>query len=117
MIARAQGKFLRVSPSKVRLVADLIRHKGAPQAQSILINLNKRPCEYLIKLLKSAVANAKTKGFNADQLYVSQVICNPGPAWKRFRAAAFGRASPIKKRTAHIRIELDIKNNKQANIK
>jgi len=109
MIAKAQGKFLRVSPSKVRQVIDLVRYKGALEAQNILATLNKRPCEYLIKILKSAIANAKTKGFNPEQLYVSQIICNPGPAWKRFKAAAFGRAQSIKKRTAHIKIELDIK--------
>jgi large subunit ribosomal protein L22 len=109
MIAKAQGKFLRVSPAKARQVADLILYKDAGDAESILVNLNKRPKEYLKKLLKSAIANAKLKGFNAGQLYVSRVICNPGPAWKRYKAAAFGRAAPIKKRTSHIRIELDLK--------
>jgi large subunit ribosomal protein L22 len=109
MIAKAEAKFLRISPSKVSQVMDLIRHKDVIVAQSLLFTLNKRPKEYLIKILKSAVANAKTKGFNADQLYVSRIICNPGPTWKRFKAAAFGRAAPIKKRTSHIRIELDLK--------
>jgi large subunit ribosomal protein L22 len=109
MIAKAQGKFLRVSPIKARQVADLIRRKDVMAAQSILVNLNKRPKEYLIKILKSAVANAKVKGFNAERLYVSRIICNPGPTWKRYKAAAFGRAAPIKKRTSHIRIELDLK--------
>jgi len=88
---------------------ELISNKDAEQAQSILIALNKRPKEYLIKLLKSAIANAKVKGFNIGQLYISKIICNPGPSWKRYKAAAFGRASPIKKRTSHIRIELDLK--------
>ncbi len=110
MIAKAEGKFLRVSATKVRQVIDLIRLKDALVAQSILSNINKRPKEYLIKLLKSAIANAKNKGFNLEQLYVSKIVCNVGPTWKRFKAAAFGRAAPIKKRTAHIRIELDIKN-------
>ncbi len=109
MIAKAEAKFIRVSPTKARQVADLIRHKDANDAQSILTNLNKRPKEYLIKILKSAIANAKVKGFNAEQLYISRVICNPGPAWKRFKAAAFGRAAPIRKRTSHIKIELDLK--------
>jgi large subunit ribosomal protein L22 len=109
MIAKAEGKFLRVSPSKVRQVIDLIRGKDALTAQGILLNINKRPKEYLIKILKSVIANAKVKGFNAEQLYVSKVVCNPGPSWKRFKAAAFGRAQPILKRTAHIRIELDLK--------
>ena len=109
MIAKAEGKFLRISPFKVRQVMDLIRDKDVLAAESILVILNKRPKEYLIKLLKSARANAKVKGFNAENLYISKLICNPGPAWKRFKAAAFGRAAPIKKRTCHIKIELDLK--------
>jgi large subunit ribosomal protein L22 len=109
MVAMAEVKFLRISPAKVRQVMDLIRRKDVSVAESILFNLNKRPKEYLIKILKSAVANAKVKGFNSEQLYISKIICNPGPSWKRFKAAAFGRAAPIKKRTSHIRIELDLK--------
>ena len=109
MIAKAEGKFLRITPTKVRQVIDLIRHRDVLEAEAILINLNKRPKEYLIKLLKQAVANAKVKGFNPPQLYISKIICDGGPSWKRFKAAAFGRAVPIKKRTSHIRIELDLK--------
>ena len=109
MIAKAEGKFLRLSPRKVCQVMDLIRGKDATDAQAILLNINKRPKEYLIKILKSAIANAKVKGFNIEQLYISKVICNPGPSWKRFKAAAFGRAQPILKRTSHIKIELDLK--------
>ena len=111
MIAQAQGKFLRLSPSKVRIVLDLIRGKDAIQAQSILLHLDKRPKEYLIKILKSAIANAKIKGFAADKLYISKIVCNPGPMWKRFKAAAFGRAASVVKRTVHIKIELDLKSD------
>jgi len=113
MIVKAQGKFLRISPPKVRQVIDLIRHKDALEAQALLSTLNKRPKEYLIKILKQALANAKVKGFNPEQLYISRIICNVGPSWKRFKAAAFGRAAPIRKRTSHIRIELDLKNADQ----
>lgn len=109
MLAKAEVKFLRISPTKVRQVMDLIRNKDANVALSILNNINKRPKEFLIKILKSAIANAKVKGFNAGQLYISKIICNVGPSWKRFKAAAFGRAAPIRKRTSHIRIELDLK--------
>jgi large subunit ribosomal protein L22 len=109
MIAKAEGKFLRITPTKVRLVIDLIRNRSVLEAEAILINLNKRPKELLIKLLKQAVANAKVKGFNPTQLYVSKIVCDNGPSWKRFKAAAFGRASPILKRTSHISIELDLK--------
>ena len=109
MISRAEGKFLRISPTKVRAVADLIRGKDVAYAQCLLLHINKRPKEYLIKILKSAVANAKVKGFSADKLYISKIVCNCGPMWKRFKAAAFGRASSIVKRTVHIKIELDLK--------
>lgn len=109
MIAKAEGKFLRISPSKTRQVMDLIRGKDVPAAESILRMLNKRPKEYLIKILKSATANAKIKGFKAEQLYISKIICNVGPSWKRFKTAAFGRAASIRKRTSHIKIELDLK--------
>jgi large subunit ribosomal protein L22 len=109
MIAKAEGKFLRVSSSKVGQVIELIKNKDASDAWAILLALNKRPKEYLIKILKSAIANAKVKGFKIEQLYISKLVCNPGPSWKRYKAAAFGRASPIKKRTSHIRIELDLK--------
>lgn len=109
MIAKAEGKFLRISPTKVRRIIDLIRHKDVGNAQSILFTLNKRPKEYLLKILKSAIANAKVKGLNPGQLYISKIICNQGPTWKRYKAAAFGRAAPIRKRTSHIRIELDLK--------
>ena len=109
MIVKSELKFARLAPPKVRQVMDLIRNKDVLEAQGILASVNKRPREYLIKVLKSAVANAKVKGFKPEQLYVSKAICDVGPSWKRFKAAAFGRASPILKRTAHIRIELDLK--------
>lgn len=110
MIAKAEAKFIRISPRKVRQVIDLIRHNDVLQATALLNNLNKGPCKYLIKILKQATANAKVKGFNPQQLYISKLVCNGGPSWKRFKAAAFGRAVPIKKRTSHISMELDIKN-------
>lgn len=109
MIVKAEGKFLRLAPTKVRQVINLIRYKDVVEAEAVLLNLDKRSKELLIKLLRSAIANAKVKGFNSAQLYVSKAICNNGPIWKRYKAAAFGRASPIQKRTAHIRIELDLK--------
>ena len=109
MIVKAEGRFLRVSPTKVRRVIDLLRGENVEIAQSILLNSNVRPREYLKKILDSAIANAKVKGFKPEQLYVSKIICDAGPIWKRYKAAAFGRATLIRKRTSHIRIELDIK--------
>jgi len=109
MIVKAEGKFLRISPVKTRQVIDLLRGQGVTDAKAILLNLNKRPKEYLIKILNSAIANAKVKGLSPDQLYISKIVCDNGPVWKRFKAAAFGRAAPIRKGTSHIKIELDIK--------
>ena len=109
MIVKAENKHVRLAPPKVRQVMDLIRGKDVTQAQAILINLNKRPKENILKILRSAIANAKVKGFTDDQLYISKIICNVGPVWKRYKAAAFGRAVPLKRRTAHIKIELDLK--------
>lgn len=109
MVVTAQAKYIRISPAKVRQVIDLIRYKNILAAQSTLLNLNKRPKEVLLKLLKQAIANAKVKGLNLEQLYISKILCNVGPSWKRYKAAAFGRAAPIKRRTSHVKIELDIK--------
>jgi large subunit ribosomal protein L22 len=109
MIVKSEVKHIRMSPQKVRLVLDMIRNKDVGEAQAILTNVDKRSKEFLIKILNSAIANAKVKGIEPGQLYVSKAICNCGPRWKRFKAAAFGRAAPILRRTSHIKIELDIK--------
>ena len=109
MIAKAEIKHIRIAPPKVRQVIDLLRGKDVVAAQATLRTINKRPKEFLSKLLDSAVANAKVKGFNAEQLYVSKIVCNNGPSWKRFKAAAIGRAAPILRRTAHLKIELDVR--------
>jgi len=109
MIAKAEVKHIRMAPPKIRQVLALLRNKDVTEAQATLATINKRSKEFLSKLLDSAVANAKVKGFNAEQLYVSKIVCNSGPSWKRFKAAAFGRATPILRRTAHLKIELDVK--------
>ena len=109
MIAKAEIKHVRIAPPKIRQVVDLLRGRDVIEAQATLRMINKRPKEFLSKLLDSAVANAKVKGFDAKQLYISKIVCNTGPSWKRFKAAAFGRAAPILRRTAHLKLELDVK--------
>lgn len=109
MIVQANGRFLRISPRKARQVIDLIRGQDVNLALAILNNLNKRPTEHIQKILKSAISNAKQKGIQAEKLYISRIVADEGPMWKRFRAASFGRATRILKRTAHIKIELDLK--------
>lgn len=110
MIAKAENKFVRISPRKVRQIIDLIRGEDIPTALGLLSNINKRPMSCVKKTLESAVANAKTKGIERERLYISRISADQGPMWKRFRAVSFGRASAILKRTTHLKIELDLKN-------
>lgn len=109
MIAQAKAKYLRVSPQKARQVVDLIRGKDVSTSQTLLTHVNKGSTGKILKALNSAVSNAKQKGLTEDQLVVSKITATSGPMWKRFRAASFGRATPILRRTTHITIELDLK--------
>lgn len=110
MISCAKLRFIRIAPRKARLVADVIRGKDIDFALSRLTFLNKRASDPLRKLLISAVNNAKAKGFNSEQLYISKINIDQGVMWKRFKAGSFGRAAPILRRTSHFNIELDLKN-------
>ena len=107
MVARAEAKYIRISPMKVRPVSIPFKGKNAKLALTELELLNKKAAYHLRKVLHSAVANAKNKGYDEDKLVISKVIANSGPALKRYRAASFGRATLIRKRTSHILIELD----------
>jgi large subunit ribosomal protein L22 len=107
MIARAHAKYLKISPFKVRLSLPLIKAMNAKRALVVLESINQKAALYLKKVLKSAISNAKNKGYDEEKLFISRAIANPGPALKRFRAATFGRAATIRKRSSHILIELD----------
>jgi len=109
MIAKAKAKYLRISPTKIRPVIDLIRGRDVPSSQVLLMHVNKRATGLIKKVLHSALSNAKEKGLMEDQLYISRIIADQGPSWQRFRAAAFGRATGIVKKTTHLTIELDLK--------
>ena len=98
MVAKAHAKYLRISPRKVKIVADLIRGKSLAQATGILLTTPKAASEPLLKLLKSAAANAE----NNEKLYVSEVFATPGPIIKRIMPRAQGRAYRINKRTSHV---------------
>ena len=103
MEAKAYLKYVRISPRKVKIVLDLIRGKDVATAMAILKNTPKSASEYLIKLLKSAVANAENNfGMDASKLYVSECFVCPGPTLKRIMPRAQGRAFRIFKRTSHI---------------
>ena len=109
MIAQAKGRYIRMSATKVRQVIDLIRGKDVLSSLAILTHVNKGSTRSIAKILNSAISNAKQKGLNEDQLFISRITADNGPMWKRFRAASFGRATSILKRTTHLTIELDLK--------
>lgn len=113
MISKAVGRYLRVSPRKAREVITLIKGKHVNDARDILNNTNKRSALFLMKLLNSAIANAKRiPNTSEEDLYISDLYADGGPALKRFKAQAMGRASMIKRRTSHITVKLDLKEEK-----
>ena len=103
MEAKAKLTYLRISPRKVQIVLDLIRGKSVAQATAILLQTPKAASEPVLKLLKSAAANAENNHqMDPEKLYVSTCFANPGPIIKRIRPRAQGRAFRINKRTSHI---------------
>ncbi|KPK39734.1 MAG: hypothetical protein AMJ78_08055 [Omnitrophica WOR_2 bacterium SM23_29] len=105
---RAKARFVRISPYKVRKVIALIKGKDVNSALAILANADKRAAIFLERALKSAIASAKQVGkTKQDELYISKITADDGPMMKRYRAAAFGRAAMIRKRTSHISVELN----------
>ena len=104
----AKAKYVRISPYKVRAVLDEIRGKSYREAVAILENLNKSSSEPVLKVVKSAGANAENNlGMSTDMLYVAECYADQGPTLKRYIAKAHGRAGSILKRTSHITVILD----------
>lgn len=110
--AFAKLKTIRIAPRKVRLVADLIRGKKVSDARDILAFTSKGCSPIVGKLLESAVANAedvasqKRERIDPDEMIISTILVNEGPTIHRFRPAARGRATRIRKRTCHIELEI-----------
>jgi len=108
MEVRARLRFARLAPRKARLVADLIRGKGSEEAINILSFTKKAASRVILKLLRSAIANAQQKKtIDLDRLYIKRITVDQGPTWKRYIPRALGRATMIRKRTSHITIILD----------
>lgn len=107
MEATAKATFVRIAPRKVQIVLDLIRNKPADEAMAILKYTPKAACEPLLKLLKSAMANAENnQDLDVSRLYVAECYVGQGPTLKRIRARAQGRAFRINKKTSHITLVL-----------
>ena len=113
---RAEARFQRVSPQKVRLVLDLIKGMRVEQALDTLAFTKKRIAPDVHKLVRSAVQNAtylsdeKGLDIDVDNLYVKRAVANEGPRMKRIRPAPMGRAFRYQRRISHIEIALAEKN-------
>lgn len=110
MEAMAKARFVRVTPMKARRVVDLVRGKNAEEAVAILTFAPQAASEPVLKVVRSAMANAvegaRRDGQRLDEsaLYVSEAFVDEGPTLKRFRPRAQGRAGRILKRTSHITV-------------
>ncbi|MGH3923840.1 MAG: 50S ribosomal protein L22 [Pseudonocardiaceae bacterium] len=108
MEARAQARYVRVTPMKARRVVDVIRGMKADEASALLRFAPQAAAEPVRKVLESAMANAEdSKGLSAETLYVVEAYVDEGPTMKRFRPRAQGRAYRVAKRTSHITIVIE----------
>lgn len=105
--AVARVRYIRVSPQKARLVADMVRGKEVEQARAILKITTKKSARIIQKLLHSAIANAEQKKqMDISALYIKEIVVEGGPVLMRYKGRAMGRATPIRRRTSHIRMVL-----------
>ncbi len=108
MEARAVGKYIRISPQKARLVADVVRGMDVGKAITALRFMPKKGAGILRGVIESAVANAtQDDQVDVDSLYIKKIFIDGGPSLKRIRPRAMGRATGIIKRTSHITVVLD----------
>ena len=105
--ATAKATYIRIAPRKVQIVLDLIRNQPVDKAMAILKYTPKAACEPLMKLLKSAIANAENNNnMDVERLYVAECYVGQGPTLKRMRPRAQGRGFRINKKTSHIALVL-----------
>ena len=115
MQTQAVLKFVRLSPQKARLVADLVRGKKVDEALNILKFSNKRAARILKKVLDSAIANAENNnGADVDELAVNEIFVDEGPVMKRTMPRAKGSADRISKRTSHVTIRVSDEQKQKA---
>jgi large subunit ribosomal protein L22 len=104
---KAAHRFARISPTKVRQIADLVRGRTVMEATEVLKFMPNRGARFLEKVLKSATANAEDQAVrDVERLTVVEARVDEGPRMKRFQPRARGSAFPIIKRMSHIRVEL-----------
>ena len=107
MEAKAIAKAIRIAPRKARLVARNVKGLPVEDALNILKFTPNKAAGLILKVMRSALANAEQAGTDVDALSVKQVIINEGPTLKRFMPRSQGRANTILKRTSHITVILE----------
>jgi large subunit ribosomal protein L22 len=110
MEIKATQKFVRISPKKLRFVADVARKMAPVDAIERLSFIGKRAAEPIVRVIKTALANAKVKGIDATDLVFKELQINEGPRLKRGRPVSRGRWHPYKRRMSHIRVVLTTRN-------
>ena len=112
MLAKAIARHVRMTPRKVGYVTTSLRKQTVAAALARLSATNRRAAIPVAKLIASAFANARQQHpeLREEDVIISKLVADEGPRWKRFRAAAFGRAARILKRTTHITVELEKRN-------
>ena len=110
MLIKAEQKYVRTSPRKLRLVANAVRKLSPALALVYLERINKRATQPLAKTIKQALANAKNNaGVDQNSLKIKELAINQGPVYKRAQPVSRGMSHPIAKRTSHIRVILEAK--------
>ncbi len=108
MQASAKLNYLHIAPRKVRLIVDMIRKKSVKEAEKILNFMPQRAALPVMKLIKSAVSNAKNSfGSEESNLFISKITVDEGPKMKKWMPRARGSPSPIHKKTSHVSLVLD----------
>ncbi|MBU0687162.1 MAG: 50S ribosomal protein L22 [Candidatus Margulisbacteria bacterium] len=104
MKVKAQAKWIRIAPRKVRRVIDVIRGKNCVEALALLSFMPHKGAEIVLEVIKSAVANAKHNYKLENELYISEAFADEATPYKRWRPRSRGRAHPVKKRNSHVTI-------------
>ena len=113
MLIKAEQKYIKMSPQKLRLVVEAVKHFSPREALDHLQFLNKRAALPLAKTIKQAIANGvNNKKIKSEELKFASIEISPGPILKRSRPVSRGRSHPILKRTSHIKIILESKKQK-----
>lgn len=109
MEARAVLRYAKISPTKARQVLRILQGMKAGDALYQLRVIPKKAARIVEGVLKSAIANADQKGMNLEKLYIKKAVADEGPMYKKWMPRAHGRATMIRKRTSHITIVLEEK--------